>query len=126
MSHLDDYQAGLDGQRNYANKHTVAYHRGLADRAGMFSGSVAGSAPNFLGVLPAPMLLALSFLLATVGILIATCLFPLGGGLTLLAYYVFYRTFYDPMVSTVMLLMVFLLPGIFCSCSRCCWKATFR
>ena len=115
MSDYDDYSAGLRGETRVGRYDTAAYRQGQMDRmrsgpAG-FAGMAGEAAPGVLMILPFPMTVGILMFLGTVGVYFATVFFPVGGGLTLLAYWIFYAIMYDPAVSSVVILFVFMIPG---------------
>ncbi len=117
MSEQDDYNAGREGRMHYDGQLSEAYQRGLAEREGRYQKNAwlaqrtGRSIPGAFLVLPAPMLVMLLIFAATIGIFAVTAFFPLGGGLTLLAYAIFYAVFSDPMVDSLVVIFTFLVPG---------------
>src|SRR5690606_20040329 len=65
-----------------------------------------------LMIFPLPVLLGLMVVLATVGVVFATMLFPIGGGLTIAAYTSFEAVFADSRVSRIVPMFAFSILGI--------------
>ena len=111
----EDYQAGLRGETHYHGQLSQDYQRGLAKREGRaLSPSVlAQSMGGAAGFGPGIIVIGFAIYLGILVLALATCVFPVGAGLTLLAYFTYYNIMYDRMVNWLMYAFVFLVPGIF-------------
>jgi hypothetical protein len=118
MSYNDDYQAGLEARTHHAGQHTADYQRGLSEREGRppgagMGGALAQSMGSSVGAF-GPMFLAFYIALGSVLVVVAAALFPVGGGLTLAAYTVFYFSVFEPFftnTSWIIAMLMFVLPG---------------
>lgn len=111
----DDYQAGLRGETHYHGQLSQDYQRGLAKREGrtLSPSALAGSMGGAAAFGPGLIVLGATLYLSIIILVIASFIFPVGAGITLLAYLAFYQLTYNPMVNWLAYAIAFLVPGIF-------------